>query len=216
MKDKINFKLFKPFGSTIAKAELPIELLKDFNQDLKTIRASEELSKEHNFRHKLAGQIHQEFLISHEPMSKWKAQFFDPIIKAYAESHLKKHQVEKIVITAAWFVVQKPGDYNPNHTHTNFSDYQMNPDISCVGYLRIPENMKSFKNAKEHFDTSGHIEFIEGSENMFNDSNYLIKPELRTWYLFPSNLRHCVYPFFTEDENDERISFSFNAKVIFK
>jgi hypothetical protein len=30
MKDKINFKLFKPFGSTIAKAELPIELFKGF------------------------------------------------------------------------------------------------------------------------------------------------------------------------------------------
>jgi hypothetical protein len=32
MNDKINFKLFKPFGSTIAKAELPIELLKDLTK----------------------------------------------------------------------------------------------------------------------------------------------------------------------------------------
>ena len=78
---KINFKLFKPFGSTIAKAELPIELFKDFNQDLKTIKESKELSKEHNFRHKLAGQIYQEFLISHEPMSKWKIIFLIPSLK---------------------------------------------------------------------------------------------------------------------------------------
>ena len=35
MTDKINFKIFKPFGSTLAKATLPLELIKDFKEDLK-------------------------------------------------------------------------------------------------------------------------------------------------------------------------------------
>jgi hypothetical protein len=34
MTDKINYKLFKPFGSTLAKATLPLELMKDFKEDL--------------------------------------------------------------------------------------------------------------------------------------------------------------------------------------
>ena len=38
MTDKINFKIFKPFGSTLAKATLPLELIKDFKEDLKKIR----------------------------------------------------------------------------------------------------------------------------------------------------------------------------------
>ena len=41
MKDKINFKLFKPFGSTLAKATLPLELMKDFKEDLQQIRKDE-------------------------------------------------------------------------------------------------------------------------------------------------------------------------------
>jgi len=36
--DKINFKLFKPFGSTVAKAVMPLGLMKDFQDDLKQIR----------------------------------------------------------------------------------------------------------------------------------------------------------------------------------
>ena len=35
MTDKINFKLLKPFGSTLAKAELPLQLVSDFLKDLK-------------------------------------------------------------------------------------------------------------------------------------------------------------------------------------
>ena len=34
---KINFKLFKPFGSTMAKAELPNELIKDFLKSNKRV-----------------------------------------------------------------------------------------------------------------------------------------------------------------------------------
>ena len=37
MTDKINFKIFKPFGSTLAKATLPLELIKDFKEDLKKL-----------------------------------------------------------------------------------------------------------------------------------------------------------------------------------
>ena len=37
MSEKINFKLFKPFGSTVAKAVMPLELMKDFQNDLKQI-----------------------------------------------------------------------------------------------------------------------------------------------------------------------------------
>jgi len=35
MKDKINIKMFKPFGSTISEQNLPDNLVKDFLADLK-------------------------------------------------------------------------------------------------------------------------------------------------------------------------------------
>ena len=74
--------------------------------------------------------------------------------------------------------------------------------------------MKSTDNAKSFNDFSGQIEFSEGSENMFSDSRHRINPEVRQWFLFPNYLMHSVYPF-KSDKDDERISFSFNATVVF-
>jgi len=48
---KINFKLFKPFGSTMAKAELPNELIKDLLKDLNDIRQDPKKSETHAFGH---------------------------------------------------------------------------------------------------------------------------------------------------------------------
>ena len=75
MTDKINFKLFKPFGSTMAKAELPNELVKDFLKDLNDIRQDPKKIETHAFGHKLAGQIYKEFLITPEVLIKWKKNF---------------------------------------------------------------------------------------------------------------------------------------------
>jgi len=212
MTDKINFKLFKPFGSTMAKAELPNELVKDFLKDLNDIRQDPKKIETHAFGHKLAGQIYKEFLITPEVLMKWKKNFFDPIIKGYVQTHYREMPIERILIHSGWYVVQKPGDYNCCHTHTTPNN---NPDLSCVGYLKFPKAMKDYKHSKEHHNTTGYIEFLEGSESIFNNANYLIQPLEKQYFLFPSNLRHTVYPFFSDNELDERISFSFNASVMF-
>ena len=75
--------------------------------------------------------------------------------------------------------------------------------------------MISTKNAKEHNDFSGQTEFVEGSEGMFSDVTYRANLKERDWILFPNTLSHIVYPYDTKDENKERISFSFNATIVF-
>ena len=95
MKDKINFKIFKPFGSSIARAELPLELLKDFKEDLKNIRADKKKQKDHDWGERLVGHLAEEYLITPEIMLKWKQKFFDPIINSYIkrERDWKKDKV---------------------------------------------------------------------------------------------------------------------------
>ena len=215
MKDKINFKLFKPFGSTLAKAELPLEIVKDFKQDLKNIRSDEKKKKEHQWGDKLVGHVHEEYLISPEVMLKWKRAFFDPIIASYTNAHYKTEKVQKILINSAWFVVSKPGDFNPCHRHTEY--VRGNYHLSAAGWLQIPSSINPTKNAKPFNDFSGETEFIEGSEGMFTDTNYRVSPKdmERTFVLFPNNLTHTVYPFDSPNKDDERISFSFNATIMF-
>ncbi len=212
MSDKINFQLFKPFGSTLAKATLPLELLKDFKEDLKKIREDKQKQKDHDWSQRLVGAVKEEYLITPEVLLKWKRAFFDPIIASYTNAHFKSNKIQNILINSAWYVISQPGDYNPLNRHTEY--VHPNYHLSCVGYLQIP-NMISTKNAKEHNDFSGQTEFVEGSEGMFSDNSYRVMPEVRDWILFPNSLSHVVYPYKTEDEDDERISFSFNATIIF-
>lgn len=216
MTDKINFKIFKPFGSTLAKAVLPLNLIKDFKEDLKNIRSDKEKKNNHDWGERLVGHVAEEYLITPEIMLKWKKSFFDPIIASYTNAHYKEEKIESILINSAWYVVSKPGDYNPCHRHTEYTKTK-NYHLSCVGYLQIPEAMIPTENAKQHNDFSGNTEFIEGSEGMFTDVNYRITPNEmeRTWILFPNSLSHIVYPFNSTNKDEERISFSFNATINF-
>jgi len=207
--------LLKPFGSTILKSELPDDLVKEFLNDLNTIRSSPEKIEGHKFGHKLAGNLYKELLVSHTVMLKWKQKYFDTLIVHYATSHYKEKKVKQIIITASWHNIQKSGDFNPCHTHTHFQDRHISPDISTVGYIKLPKSMVDYKHSKKHHAVGGHIEFVEGTEDMFTNANYLIQPMVKDFYIFPSSLRHAVYPFYSDNETDERISFSFNAKIIF-
>lgn len=213
MNDKINCKLLKPFGSTIAKSVMPDELIKDFLEDLESIRTDEKKIEAHKFGHKLAGQIEKELLITPQIMLKWKRMFFDHIIRFYTQSHYPKSDITNIKINSAWHNVMKPNDYNPCHTHSQFQLRDVNPDLSCVGYLKLPESITNYKNAKPHHNIGGFIEFTEGTEGMFTNANYLIPVVQGEYFLFPSTLRHCVYSWNSENPDDERISFSFNATL---
>ena len=207
--------LLKPFGSTILKSELPDDLVKDFYNDLTKIRQDPKLVEEHKFGHRLAGNLYKELLVSHDVMLKWKQKFFDPLIVHYAINHYKHKKVKQIIITASWHNIQKSGDFNPCHTHTSFEDRFVSPDISTVGYIKLPQSMTDFKHSKEHHKVGGFIEFMEGTEDIFTNANYLLQPKLADFYIFPASLRHAVYPFYSDNETDERISFSFNAKIVF-
>ena len=211
----IKCNLSKPFGSTILKSELPDDLVKEFLDDLNTIRSSPEKTQGHQFGHRLAGNLYRELLVSHPVMLKWKQKYFDPLIVHYATSHYKNKKLKQIIVTASWHNIQKSGDFNPNHTHTHFEDRHISPDISTVGYLKLSKSMKDYKHSKEHHSVGGMIEFTEGTEDMFTNANYLVEPITKDFYIFPSSLRHAVYPFYSDSETDERISFSFNAKIVF-
>ena len=216
MKDKINIKMFKPFGSTISEQTLPDNLVKDFLADLKMIRGlSPEERQRYSFAHKLVGSVDSEYMVPPEVLLKYKHSFFDVCITEYCQTLYPDFKVKRIVINSCWYVVQKINQFNSIHQHTNHTAFeQKHPQISCVGYLQIPK-MIPLECAKPHHDVSGSIEFFEGSENYFTFSSWRRDPTEKTYLIFPSHLAHFVAPFNSPDPDAERISFSFNACVEF-
>ena len=110
-----------------------------------------------------------------------------------------------IQATSGWFVRQFENEYNPVHVH---------PDsmLSCVGYLKLPDGIEKEweEDYKDHHPSHGHIQFFHGTAVSHTATNFMLKPQVGDFIIFPAHMFHTVYPFKTEGE---RRSFSVNFTV---
>jgi len=109
---------------------------------------------------------------------------------------------DNINIAQSWIVSQYPGEYNPWHKHSG--------NFSAVIYLKIPKDMEKEYDieTRDHYPSTGFIEFMYGQSEDFRSDTAMFKPEVGKMLVFPSWLKHSVYPFYTDGE---RRSMSFNA-----
>ena len=106
---------------------------------------------------------------------------------------------------SAWAVSQWEGEYNPIHIHTECQ-------ISAVMYLKVPDFLPSIKLKR---DDAGSVVFIGGggANSALTRNSVRWKPKAGDFFIFPSHMQHCVYPFKTEGRQERR-SVSFNADFI--
>ena len=194
-------KTFKAFGPTIGKSKLSKKIITLLNAHID----KSQLSKKNDYSSKLASQIQNEIKISKTIVNKSLSKELIKNIKIYLnKSDVKK--IKKIKIINLWVVRQLKNEYNPIHYHEG--------QLSGVGYLRIPKDMNQNKLVKnKKFKTNGTIDFINGQTHFLSKSIYNLNPKLGDLLIFPNYLMHTAYPF---NVDGERISFSFNAKILFK
>ena len=202
---------FTPFGPGMAKLKLSDSYVNRMND---IINKQERPLKD--FSDNLVGKVDQELLFDDE----MKEMFLDEtrtFIGRYAQwmetrnsFGMRKLDQQKnrygIEYVAGWVVRQYEDEYNPIHIHTGCR-------LSCVGYLSMPNDIdKEFEeDYKDHHPSNGHIQFIHGTPSHWSSTNFMVKPETGDFYLFPSDLFHCVYPFKTPGE---RRSFSVNLNFV--
>jgi uncharacterized protein (TIGR02466 family) len=111
-----------------------------------------------------------------------------------------------IQYVSGWVVRQRENEYNPLHIHPSCK-------LSCVGYLSLPDGIEEEmeEDYKDHHPSHGHIQFVHGSPSHWSNTNFMVKPRVGDFYLFPSDLHHLVYPFKTVGE---RRSFSCNLNFL--
>ena len=194
-------KTFRAFGPTMGKGKLSRKFIDIINSQIEKTP----VSKKNDYSSKLASQIKNEIKLS---KSFVKNKLSKELIKNI-EIYLKDSKIDKIKeikIINLWVVKQLKNEYNPIHYHDG--------QLSGVGYLKIPKNMnqnKMIKNKK--IKTNGTIDFINGQRSFLSKSIYNLNPKVGDLLLFPNYLMHTAYPF---NIDDERRSFSFNAKILFK
>ena len=200
-----------PFGPMMMHAKLPMDLVRRLNKYTNKTIKDEKKSKQLDHSDHLVGKLKQEFLIEEKELNR-HVKFFNDVITHYIQTELQRHfkQLKKntgfgIDYKSAWIVRQFAGEFNPAHIHTEC-------DLSCVGYLKLPENIEEEweEDYKDHYPCKGHIEFLHGQSGKMHTHTFLVKPSIGDFFVFPADLIHMVYPFESEGE---RRSFSMNMAV---
>ena len=216
-------KFLEPFSPAILERQVPQKFIDIVNKVGDEVLSDETKSREWDFSENLVGKVSKEVQIPivDKAEKKYCLDYMKESCLLFLQEMLKKNRtyewnkltgvgtsqnlypsLENIHLANSWIVSQYKGEYNPWHKHSG--------NFSAVMYLKIPEGMNDFmeKEYEDHYPSSGLIQFMYGESQDFRSDTLTCLPEVGKMYLFPSWLKHSVYPFYCEGE---RRSLSFNA-----
>ncbi len=217
-----------PFSPTIMEMEVPQKFLGIVNEIGDEVLNDETKSAKWDWSNHLVGKVHKEVQIP--IVNKEDGDYCKSILKgacltylreminksrAYIDNMILHHPTagnlhpteENISISQSWIVSQYRGEYNPWHQHSGH--------LSSVIYLKVPKGMDEFfeKEGEDHYPVGGAIQFMQGDKLNLRNDTLTFRPEIGKMLVFPSGLKHSVYPF---DVDGERRSMSFNAYYVDK
>jgi len=193
--NKISGQIIRAFSPAIGKYKISESLIKIINDHIDNILKDQNKIDELYHGKNLAGEIKYEIKLTNDFIIDSLYVPIKDIVYNFIKSTLNK-EFKSFEIKSSWAVCQFESDYNPIHWHDGH--------LSGVMYTKIP---KDFGSSYKEVNKNGNIAFIHGSTQLTASSVYDVKPEIGDLFIFPSNMMHTVYPFFSEEE---RRSVSFN------
>jgi hypothetical protein len=186
----------------VIKTKLSENLLSKLRRDIE--KCSNFSNK---FNHQLVGQIEEEYKID---LDVEVQNFILKTTKDYQEFFKFKRDKSPVIIEC-WVNKQKKYEYNPIHNHRY--------DIAYVVWVDIPYNVKdehAHSNSNNtHMKRNSAFEFIYTTLTGKIETHQFFPTNGEsegTMIMFPSQLKHAVYPFYTSD--GYRVSTSGNIDLV--
>lgn len=204
---KIDLKNSYPENNKVLIADVSPDLFIDVKTQINNILSKRRLATTAGSMSSLAGQLTNQLMFSPRPnFIKFMQQYVEIYADLFESATIKDTIIKK---HETWLNLQAKHDYNPNHIHSG--------NLSYVLWVKIPFEMEEEDMAantkKSNCHTHGRFEFSYVTKDLQVDS--LIMDIDKTYegkmILFPANLRHCVYPFYTSDK--ERMSIAGNIWI---
>ena len=137
----------------------------------------------------------------------------EELISVYKKAFQKScafGEVMKPYLHGLWVNFQKKGEFQPVHNHTGLFSFVIWMDIpyDWKDEAKLPSARPNNVNPP-----GGNFSFVHSNDNSRSVSEYTIRmsPKMNGYCcIFPSDLCHVVYPFYTSDK--DRISISGNIK----
>ena len=111
-------------------------------------------------------------------------------------------------LNSIWVNSMRDNEYNPVHIHMGTEQ----TGLSSVMILKSPKTT-GVEYSAESKPMNGQLQIIGNSAGQFSKTDYSPPMEVRDFYVFPYDMRHCVYPF--NSSNDTRVTLACNCDVLY-
>ena len=114
-----------------------------------------------------------------------------------------------IRLSSVWVNEMYANEYNPIHTHSSkFSKI----GLSSVMMLKLPSNYGKEYSRPDN-PLNGRLQFVGNSGGQFAFTDFRPEVKVGDFYVFPYDMRHCVYPF--NGTNETRRTLAANCDIQF-
>ena len=185
---------FVYLGQTILKYKVPVEVFAGLNEIYETRK--KQLPKANK---QLVGKIEDEVslfysgpnndkMTQHNFLPQDILKWFDSMFDHY----LKWNKIGKNIrsINSIWVNEMKAHEYNPVHIHQG----KLYSGLSSVMCLKLPKETGVEYSAPEK-PINGRLQIIGAAAGQFAKTDYSPNMRVGDFYIFPYDMRHCVYPF---------------------
>ena len=197
-------------GQSIMRYEVPLDIFTTINSIYETKFLQLPAANK-----ALAGKIKNEHTIFHDGNDKLQKknsfipqnvfEWFISIFKHYLIYN--NYQNSNLHLNSIWINEMKDNEYNPIHRHYG----SLETGLSSVMILKLPTHFGNEYSA-EHLPMNGKLQIIGSTSGQFAKMEYTPPMFLRDFYVFPYDMRHCVYPF--NDTNQVRRTLAANCDVM--
>ena len=203
---------FITLGQSILRYETPLDVFTAINQiyesNFNNLAAANEqlvgkIKNEHsifydgNYEEKM-----RKHSLLPQNVHKWFLEMFSHYLNFNKIIEYKMH------LNSIWINEMKANEYNPVHVHQG----SMFTGLSSVMILKLPKNYGIEYSAADK-PQNGKLQILGSASGQFAKIDY--QPNLleRDFYIFPYDMRHCVYPF--NSTTEVRRTLAANCDVLY-
>jgi hypothetical protein len=199
-------------GQSILRYEVPLDIFTGINQIYE-----EKFNQLNPANRQLIGKIKDEHSLFYDgdDESKMKRHNLFPknILDWFRTAFHHYLDFNKIIdykthINSIWINEMKANEYNPVHIHQG----NIFTGLSSVMVLKLP-NTYGIEYSASETPQNGRLQILGSSSGQFAKVDYQPPMKLRDFYIFPYDMRHCVYPF--NGTQDTRRTLAANCDVLY-
>jgi len=199
-------------GQSILKYQVPLDIFTTINQIYE-----KDFHNLYKANQQLVGKIENEYSLfyngadqtkmkNHNKLPRNVTNYFMQMFKHYLT--FNKIREYDLHLNSVWINEMKQHEYNPAHVHRGM----LFTGLSSVMILKLPSTYGKEYSAADT-PQNGRLQILGATNGQFAKIDYLPPMNLRDFYVFPYDMRHCVYPF--NGTNETRRTLAANCDVQF-